>query len=166
MPWLYHYTMLRCPLIKNMRANMFTTSRIIQSIWNCQAVQTLDCFLLILKWPFNKIKILWFATTALKESFRLIFSNTHLYSRETVPLRPPPSPYIYPSDPLSYFPLHPILISLFSGFIFWNMKWIQKQHYFAKCQHYFVTKNVHNFWCIFAKFCFVLFYVVKLFNLI
>ena len=54
------------------------TSRIVQTIWNCKAVHTLDLLLLILKCPFNKIKILYWAVKALEKSFRLI-CNTIQY---------------------------------------------------------------------------------------
>ena len=43
--------------------------------------------LLILKCPFNKIKIVCWALKALEKSFRLIYSNTRLNICETVPLR-------------------------------------------------------------------------------
>ena len=58
-------------------------ARIVQTIYNCRAIHTLDPLLLIVKCPFNKIKIF---VMALEKSFRLIYSNTHLNSRETVPL--------------------------------------------------------------------------------
>ena len=40
-----------------------------------------------MKKPFDKIKILWWQTIALEKSFPLIYSNTHLNSHETVPLK-------------------------------------------------------------------------------
>ena len=55
----------------------------------------LDLLLLIVKCPFNKIKILWWPTIALEKSFRLIYGNTHLNSRETVPLRMRNNKYIF-----------------------------------------------------------------------
>ena len=61
-------------------------SRIIQTIWNCKALHMLNLFLLIVKCPFNKIKILGWVTLALEKSFQLINSDTHLNSRKTVPL--------------------------------------------------------------------------------
>ena len=46
----------------------------------------LDLLLLIVKCPFNEMKILLLAALALEHIFRLIYSNTHLNSHETVPL--------------------------------------------------------------------------------
>ena len=39
-----------------------------------------------MSWPLNNFKILCEAMKGLKESFRLMYSNTHLTSRETLPL--------------------------------------------------------------------------------
>jgi len=39
------------------------------------------------KCPFNRIQILRWATLALEKSFRLIYRNTHLGSRDAVPLK-------------------------------------------------------------------------------
>ena len=48
----------------------------------------LDLYLLIVKCPFNEIKILQWVTIDLKKTFQFIYySNTHLNSRETVPLQ-------------------------------------------------------------------------------
>ena len=60
--------------------------RTVQTILKCRAVHSQDLLLLIVKCPFNKIKILWWPTKALEKSFWLIYSNSHLNSRETVPL--------------------------------------------------------------------------------
>ena len=65
---------------------MLVAFKIIETIWNCWAVHMLDLLLLIVKCPFNKIKILWWAASALEKSFQVIYNNTHLNSRETVPL--------------------------------------------------------------------------------
>ena len=60
----------------------------VQTIWNCKALNTLDLLLLIVKCecPFNKIKILLWATLDLEKSFRWKNTNSHLNSHETVPL--------------------------------------------------------------------------------
>ena len=44
------------------------------------------CFLLIVNWPFKKAKILWEAMIGLEKSFWMIYSTTHLRTRETLPL--------------------------------------------------------------------------------
>ena len=44
------------------------------------------CFLLIVNWAFKKVKILCEAMIGLENSFWLIYSNTHLRTRETLPL--------------------------------------------------------------------------------
>ena len=62
---------------------MFVASKIILTIWKCWVVHMLDVLLLIVKCPFHKIQILWWATSALE---LLIDSNIHLNFRETFPL--------------------------------------------------------------------------------
>ena len=44
-------------------------------------------FLLIVNCPFNKMQILCEATIGLEKSFKMMYSNLCLNSRETVPLR-------------------------------------------------------------------------------
>ena len=44
-------------------------------------------FLLIMNWPFKKVKILCEAMIGLEKSFWMIYSNTHLRTRETLPLK-------------------------------------------------------------------------------
>ena len=70
-----------------MRTKIHPASRIVRSIckallWNTYA----ELIFKIVKCPCNKIKNLWWASPALQKSFQLIYSNTHLNSRETVPL--------------------------------------------------------------------------------
>ena len=47
----------------------------------------LDLLLLIVKCPFNKIKILQWTVKALEKSFKLMYRNTHLNSHERVPFK-------------------------------------------------------------------------------
>jgi len=44
-------------------------------------------FYVIVKCPFNKIKVWREASNAMEKSYRLIKNNTHLRIRETVPLK-------------------------------------------------------------------------------
>ena len=44
-------------------------------------------FWLIVKCPYNKVKILWWATFVIEKSLLLIYINAHLNSSETVPLK-------------------------------------------------------------------------------
>ena len=52
----------------------------------CRIAEPFDAGSSFVKCPFNKIKILWWATIALEKSRRLIYININLNSCETVPL--------------------------------------------------------------------------------
>ena len=49
--------------------SVFAASRIVRTIWNCRAVNMQGLLLYIAKCPFKKIKIVYWATSALKKSF-------------------------------------------------------------------------------------------------
>jgi len=58
--------------------------RWVQTICHCPALLALEYFMSIVKCPFNKMKFVCLAMIILKESFRIIYSNTHLSFHETV----------------------------------------------------------------------------------
>ena len=60
-------------------------SRIANPFWRCWIFFCKLCKLRS-RYPFNKIKTLWWTTIALEKSFQLMYSNTHLKFHETIPL--------------------------------------------------------------------------------
>ena len=64
-----------------------------------------DCFLYIVNWPFNKLKILYQAKIFFEKTFWLIYCNTHLKIGETLPLT---SHYIQRIQESANEMLHPI----------------------------------------------------------
>ena len=85
-PW-YHITQRGCCEFQYCGNTHFPAISILSG-QNHIIVQGCAClFLLIVNWPFKKVKMLSEAMIGLEKSFLLIYSNTHLRTRETLPLK-------------------------------------------------------------------------------